>query len=93
MIKLRPIPRQEIADAVKLLHFSMEVLIVQKVDQLRLQQTEMQSKLCDFVEKLDLDNLDRFVESDISAFRNRKTAGVNPDCLSRTELMTPLLRR
>ena len=49
-----------------MLNFSVEVLIVKKVDQLRLQQTEMQAKICAFIEKLDLDHLDRFVESDIS---------------------------
>jgi hypothetical protein len=50
-----------------LLNFAAEVLIIQKVDQLRLQQTEMQEKLCNFIEKLNLDNIDRFFETSLTA--------------------------
>ncbi len=58
-----PFIGQEITNAVRLLNFSAELLITQKVDHLRLQQTEMQAKLCDFIENLNLDNLDRLAEA------------------------------
>jgi hypothetical protein len=50
---------QDLAEAVRLLSLSAEVLIIQKVDHLRLQQTEMQNKLCNLLEKLKPGSLHR----------------------------------